>query len=188
MAKKPFPFKVCEQCCTTGGGTGGDFTETDPTVPDWAKQPSKPMYTAGEVGALGVEAANSESDTVIISYGYKKVTDTYDIGNAKPIVIPVEDNTTKYSIEFSVDPEDNIPVGVSGKNGEWADLPYANPTVIELDKYGFEIVEIHVLSVPVNKILVTKYYDEKVINADVKMEAIESAVNNAIGVVLGGES
>lgn len=51
MAKKPFPFKVCEQCCTTGGGTGGDFTETDPTVPDWAKQPTKPTYTADEVGA-----------------------------------------------------------------------------------------------------------------------------------------
>ena len=28
------------------------FTETDPTVPDWAKQPEKPTYTASEVGAL----------------------------------------------------------------------------------------------------------------------------------------
>ena len=27
-------------------------TETDPTVPSWAKQPSKPTYTASEVGAL----------------------------------------------------------------------------------------------------------------------------------------
>ena len=27
-------------------------TETDPTVPSWAKQPSKPTYTAQEVGAL----------------------------------------------------------------------------------------------------------------------------------------
>ena len=26
--------------------------ETDPTVPDWAKQPNKPRYTASEVGAL----------------------------------------------------------------------------------------------------------------------------------------
>lgn len=30
------------------------FTETDPTVPDWAKQPEKPTYTASEVGALPV--------------------------------------------------------------------------------------------------------------------------------------
>lgn len=28
------------------------FTETDPTVPSWAKQPTKPSYTASEVGAL----------------------------------------------------------------------------------------------------------------------------------------
>ena len=32
--------------------------ETDPTVPEWAKQPTKPTYTADEVGAL-------PSDTVI---------------------------------------------------------------------------------------------------------------------------
>lgn len=39
-----------------GGGGSGDFTETDPTVPDWAKQPEKPTYTAEEVGAIS--AAN----------------------------------------------------------------------------------------------------------------------------------
>lgn len=32
-------------------GSGGILKETDPTVPGWAKQPSKPTYTAGEVGA-----------------------------------------------------------------------------------------------------------------------------------------
>lgn len=35
------------------GGVGGGITEeTDPTVPDWAKQKTKPSYTAEEVGAL----------------------------------------------------------------------------------------------------------------------------------------
>ena len=29
-----------------------NYTETDPTVPSWAKQSSKPTYTAAEVGAL----------------------------------------------------------------------------------------------------------------------------------------
>lgn len=29
-----------------------DYTETDPTVPSWAKAPTKPTYTADEVGAL----------------------------------------------------------------------------------------------------------------------------------------
>ena len=32
-----------------------EFTETDPTVPDWAKQPNKPTYTADEVGACSVK-------------------------------------------------------------------------------------------------------------------------------------
>lgn len=31
---------------------GGIAEETDPTVPDWAKQPEKPTYTAQEVGAM----------------------------------------------------------------------------------------------------------------------------------------
>lgn len=35
-----------------GSGTGGISEETDPTVPDWAKQPEKPTYTAQEVGAM----------------------------------------------------------------------------------------------------------------------------------------
>ena len=33
-------------------GTGGIIEETDPTVPAWAKQSTKPTYTADEVGAL----------------------------------------------------------------------------------------------------------------------------------------
>ena len=33
------------------GGGGGIQEEKDPTVPDWAKQPQKPSYTAEEVGA-----------------------------------------------------------------------------------------------------------------------------------------
>ena len=33
------------------GGGGGIDVETDPTVPEWAKKPTKPTYTAEEVGA-----------------------------------------------------------------------------------------------------------------------------------------
>ena len=36
------------------------FTETDPTVPDWAKQPEKPTYTASEVGADASGTAESK--------------------------------------------------------------------------------------------------------------------------------
>ena len=34
----------------------GDMKETDPTVPSWAKQKTKPAYTAEEVGALSADA------------------------------------------------------------------------------------------------------------------------------------
>lgn len=57
-----------------GGGTGGGIvTETDPTVPSWAKQPSKPTYTAAEVGAL--------PDTTVIP------TVPSALPNPQPIVI-----------------------------------------------------------------------------------------------------
>lgn len=56
-------------------GVGGITEEADPTVPDWAKQPSKPTYTAGEVHArpdtwtpsasdVGADAAGTASGAV----------------------------------------------------------------------------------------------------------------------------
>ena len=41
---------------------GVQVEEVDPTVPDWAKQPSKPTYTAGEVGARPDTWTPSASD------------------------------------------------------------------------------------------------------------------------------
>lgn len=40
------------------------YTETDPTVPSWAKQSSKPTYTASEVGAL---PANTTIPTITLN-------------------------------------------------------------------------------------------------------------------------
>ena len=41
------------------GGSGGVKQETDPTVPSWAKEPTKPKYTASEVGADESGTANT---------------------------------------------------------------------------------------------------------------------------------
>ena len=41
------------------------ITETDPTVPDWAKQPDKPSYTADEVGALSSETLPEAINTAL---------------------------------------------------------------------------------------------------------------------------
>ena len=44
------PTKVSE--LTNDAGYLTNYTETDPTVPSWAKESTKPRYTASEVGAV----------------------------------------------------------------------------------------------------------------------------------------
>lgn len=57
------------------------YTESDPTVPDWAKAPSKPLYTPAEIGALSIDDANEQfakkSDISNI-YKWKGSKETYD--------------------------------------------------------------------------------------------------------------
>jgi hypothetical protein len=48
--KSELPTKVSDLNNDSGYLTS--YTETDPTVPQWAKANTKPSYTAAEVGAL----------------------------------------------------------------------------------------------------------------------------------------
>lgn len=43
----------------------GITTETDPTVPAWAKQPTKPTYTAAEVGAVAANQGSANAGKVM---------------------------------------------------------------------------------------------------------------------------
>lgn len=81
---------------------GGIAQETDPTVPGWAKQPSKPKYTADEVGALPnttkIPAKTSDitndsgfitkSVSDLVNYYTKDQTLSKDEINAKISAIP----------------------------------------------------------------------------------------------------
>lgn len=63
-----------------GGGSGGGIeVETDPTVPAWAKQPTKPTYTAFEVGALPASIVIPTVPTKVSAFqndaGYMKKSD-----------------------------------------------------------------------------------------------------------------
>jgi hypothetical protein len=50
------PEKITAQVKPITATSGGGIKqEVDPTVPDWAKQPEKPAYTAEEVGAIPAE-------------------------------------------------------------------------------------------------------------------------------------
>ena len=65
------------------------YTETDPTVPAWAKTPTKPIYTAAEVGALSLDDANNnfaKKSDISTVYKWKGSKDTYD-------QLPTEGNT-----------------------------------------------------------------------------------------------
>ena len=53
------------------------YTETDPTVPAWAKAESKPTYTASEVGA----AAASDLDNYVLKNGFNQ-TQNFSIGHS----------------------------------------------------------------------------------------------------------
>lgn len=61
-------------------GGGGTFQETDPTVPAWAKQPTKPTYTAQEVGAIpsdAVEAVQVLTEAEYTALSTKSATTLY---------------------------------------------------------------------------------------------------------------
>lgn len=55
--KNEVPSKTSDLTNDSGFITG--YTETDPTVPDWAKKQTKPTYTASEVGADASGTASS---------------------------------------------------------------------------------------------------------------------------------
>ena len=79
--------------------------ETDPTVPQWAKTPTKPTYTAKEVGAVsneifettiaGLETNYNES---IIALSVDGRTVTYVKGDGSTHTFETQDNDTTYSL------------------------------------------------------------------------------------------
>lgn len=62
------------------------FTESDPTVPSWAKEKNKPSYTAEEVGALSKATKALPNPYKLIFTG--GVTAEYDGSGAVTVIIP----------------------------------------------------------------------------------------------------
>lgn len=79
-----------------------DFTETDPTVPAWAKEANKPTYTAAEVGAIPAsEASNfARKEDIGTVYKYKgsvaSISDLPSSGNTIGDVWNVEETDMNY--------------------------------------------------------------------------------------------
>lgn len=99
--KSELPTKVSELNNDSGYLTS--YTETDPTVPQWAKASTKPSYTAAEVGAL-------PSDTHIPSTTAELTNDAGFITVKEMPEVPVQDVQVN---------------GVSVVSGGVANVPYA---------------------------------------------------------------
>jgi len=61
---------------TNDAGYITGYTETDPTVPSWAKADSKPTYTASEVGAVATSAVGAASGVAPLNAS-SKIDSTY---------------------------------------------------------------------------------------------------------------
>lgn len=88
-AENDIPKKVSELTNDSGYLT----EETDPTVPDWAKEETKPTYTAQEVGAVSDVQVNGTS---IVNNGVANIPmpKTETVSGATPSIIGVKD--TRY--------------------------------------------------------------------------------------------
>lgn len=56
----------------------GNYNETDPTVPQWAKEPSKPHYNASEVGAMAEGSAYLKSEVDAMVNPKANASDVYN--------------------------------------------------------------------------------------------------------------
>lgn len=98
-------------------------TEVDPTVPSWAKQPSKPSYNASEVGALPSSTKYGDAIDVSLNTSDYKLTITLkdQDGNAKTtktVDFPIESVVVNGSYD-SV----NKKIVLTLQNGSMIDVP-----------------------------------------------------------------
>lgn len=127
---------------TNDSGYLTSYTETDPTVPSWAKQQQKPSYTASEVGAATTEALTTEINTRTVSDAQLQSQITA-LGNGAPI--PVEtvaemiDNTKAYLYTGAE---------VGWLTGYWYTYDSAQSKFIPRGEYGVGTVIDNTLTVP----------------------------------------
>ncbi len=104
---------------TNGAGFLTSFTETDPTVPSWAKASTKPSYTYNEVGAAASDHVHgnirndgSISVNTSLANGDRLVfSDTSDSYKLKNTSITIGTSTTQYL----------------ANNGTWQNIPTTLP-------------------------------------------------------------
>lgn len=128
------PTKVSQLTNDKGYITG--YTESDPTVPSWAKAASKPSYTYSEVGAAASShnhgAGNITSGTLAVARGGTGVT-------ANPSMLVNLGSTTAASV-FAASPRPGVtgtlPVANGGTGATTAAAARTNLGAAPAIKYG----------------------------------------------------
>ena len=114
-----------EKIAEGGGGGGGSITsEQDPTVPDWAKQPEKPKYTAQEVGARPDTWTPTASDVGALPAGTKIPSKTSDLSNDSGFVTRLVSDLINYYTKSQTYTRDEI-----------------NALVSNIPKFSIEVVD-----------------------------------------------
>ena len=110
---------------TNGAGFLTSFTETDPTVPSWAKASSKPSYTASEVGALPDTTIIPTVNNATLTIQKNGTTVGTFTANASSNVTA---NITMPNIFIST----SDPTSADGSNGDvWLKYEEPEPEVVE---------------------------------------------------------
>lgn len=119
---------------TNDAGYITGYTETDPTVPAWAKEASKPSYTASEVGA---DAAGSAA-------GVQSNLDTHT-GNTT-VHITADERTSWNSLQGQIDDiTESALRKVELTQAEYDALPEKDPSVIYIITDGTDDFDAHIV-------------------------------------------
>lgn len=144
---KPWFDSLMDEIASVGGATPEDIQaaveayltehpikEADPTVPDWAKSPEKPTYTAAEVGAL---PENELPDAINQALDQAKQSGVFDGKNGSPGIVISTSEPDDPSHPVWINPAgEPIPPAKDGttphigENGNWylGDTDTGNPS------------------------------------------------------------
>lgn len=156
--------------------------ETDPTVPDWAKQPDKPTYTANEINAIPDKNGQSAGTLYFVFNKRANPSDNYysNIKTSYGKLVLESHEVVKWNQGWPVFDSRSV---IIGANGAIFDMPinfkkdsHVSATRTNLNVYSKEEVD-NLASKSNSSIILTdsetgKNYELKVVNGSLTMAEV----------------